>query len=239
MTPRVFECRVVGKRQLSPDVFELTFDPGAPLDFRAGQFVSIEIPVAAGQLPLRRAYSIASAPGVFPVELCIQRLENGPGSNYLYQLEPGDVFCAHAPFGFFTFHPKPGRDCLFIATGTGVAPFRSMVGSVDYRNSPPRRAVCLLGVRREADLLYDAEFARHPAVEWIPCLSRQEGTGAGRFSGRVTDYIRSLSPEFRWGETEFYLCGNGAMIQEVRALLKEKGVAREAIHLEIYFRPGT
>jgi ferredoxin-NADP reductase len=239
MTPNLFQCQLVGKRKLSSDVFELTFDPGRTFEFRAGQFISIEIPTPAGQSPLRRAYSIASAPGVHPIELCIQRLENGPGSSYLCGLEPGSVFSGHSPFGFFTYHPKPGRDVLFISTGTGVAPFRSMIQSQEFQASPPRRTGCLLGVRSESDILYDADFSALRGVEWVPCLSRETSPRAGRFSGRVTDYVKNLGPDFPWTETDFYLCGNGAMILELRAFLKEKGIARDSIHMEIYFRPDA
>lgn len=234
MTIEEFQCRVLTRRELAPGVFELCFEADKPFVFEAGQYISVSVPCPNPKLPpMRRAYSIASAPGKTPVELCVQLVPGGPGSNYLNDLRIGDVFRGFAPYGFFTYHPKPGRDVLFVATGTGVAPFRSMVLSQAFQNSPPRRTRVLLGVRTPSDLLYEADFR---GLEWTPCLSKASAPGA--FSGRVTDYLRALGDDFPWLQTEFYLCGNGGMIKEARALLKERGVARDSIHLEIYFQPG-
>src|SRR3954468_16097009 len=123
MKAREFLCTVKGYRMLTPTVFELTFDTNEPVEFQAGQFISIVIPGAGPKgRDLRRAYSIASAPEVRPVELCVKLVEDGPGTNYLYKLKEGDSFRGFAPYGDFTYEPKPGRHAMFIATGTGLAP---------------------------------------------------------------------------------------------------------------------
>ena len=233
------DCEVKGFRMLTPTVFELTFDPGQPVTFEAGQFVSIVIPGAGPKgRDLRRAYSIASAPGVLPIELCVKLVEDGPGTNYLYKLRPGDRFKGFFPYGDFTFEPKPGRHACFISTGTGIAPFRSMVRSSHYAENLPASAWCLLGVRHENELLYMDEFGTStiPGVRWAPCVSRPETATWNGFKGRVTDWLRSQGQDFPWTETEYYLCGGSAMIDEVKKILAERGVQKESIHQEIYYR---
>ena len=126
--PAEYRCVVKSRRELTPTVFELTFETELPMEFKGGQFVSVVVPGAGpGGRDLRRAYSIASAPHVRPIELCVKLVEKGPGSNYLAGLKPGDSFRGFAPYGDFVFESTPGRHACFIATGTGIAPFRSML----------------------------------------------------------------------------------------------------------------
>ncbi len=232
-----YQCEVAESNRLTPSVFELKFRTDHPLDFKAGQYVSIVVPSPnPGEKPLRRPYSIASAPGIHPIELCIQEIPHGPGSNFLAKLRPGDRFTAHAPYGYLLYHPKPDRDAIFIATGTGIAPFRSMVMSQEYMKSPPRRATCLLGVRTKPEILYQSDF-HSLTMRWVPCLSKESVCEEPSCKGRVTQYLRDHADEIEWAKTEFYLCGNGAMIDEIRVLLKERGVLKESIHQEIYFKP--
>lgn len=231
-----YRCVVEGVRTLTPSVFELKFRPERPLAFEAGQYISVVVPVADGK-PLRRPYSIASAPDALPVELCITRIESGPGNSYLAGLKAGDSFQGFAPYGYLVYHPKPGRDAIFIATGTGVAPFRSMILSPTYKKAPPRRATLLLGVRTPDEVLYGDEMSQVPGLEWVPCLSRTEVCAPGHCKGRVTEWLALNSSRIVWNETDFYLCGNGSMIDEVKTLLKAQGVTKDAIFQEIYFKP--
>jgi ferredoxin-NADP reductase len=235
MAATEFKCTVKSFRMLTPTVFETTFEPNAPLSFEAGQFISVIIPGAGpGGRNLRRAYSIASAPQVKPVELCIKLVEGGPGTNYLYKLREGDVFTGMAPYGDFVYEPREGRHAMFIATGTGIAPFRSMAYAETYRSNPPLSTTCLLGVRTENELLYLDLDGVVPHFKLVATVSQPEPGYTG-YKGRVTDYMRSLGVTYPWQETEFYLCGNGAMISEVKAMLADHGVAKESIHQEKYY----
>jgi NAD(P)H-flavin reductase len=220
---------------LTPTVFETSFETHQPMEFKAGQFVSIIIPGAGPKgRDLRRAYSIASCPEIRPIELCVKIVEDGPGTQYLYQLRPGDVFRGVAPYGDFVYEPKEGRHSCFIATGTGIAPFRSMVQSKHFLAEPPVSTYCLLGVRTEDELLYLDTFKDIQGLKFVPTVSQPTGTWNG-YKGRVTDYLRQLNGDFPWLETEYYLCGNGTMINEVKALLTEKGVSKDSIHQEKYY----
>lgn len=228
-------CTVKSFNMLTPTVFELSFDTDPHIPFEAGQFISVVVPGAGPKgRDLRRAYSIASAPQQRPIELCVKIMEDGPGSNYLARLRPGDQFRGFAPYGDFTYEAKPGRHAFFIATGTGIAPFRSMILSECMQDQPPASVTCALGVRTEDELLYIPDFENRSGVRWIPAVSQPRGEWKG-FKGRVTDYIRGLGTDFPWLETEYYLCGNGSMINEVKSFLTEKGVPKDSIHQEKYY----
>ena len=237
MAATEFNCSVTQFRMLTPTVFEVCFQTADTFQFEAGQFISVVVPGAGPRgRDLRRAYSIASGPEVRPVELCVKLVEEGPGTNFLYKLREGDTFRGYAPYGDFVYEPKAGRRACFIATGTGIAPFRSMVLSKAYRDQPPQSAVCLLGVRQEDELLYVDEMEKLSGLKWVAAVSQPSATWQG-YRGRVTDYIRKeLGEGYPWKETEYYLCGNGAMISEVKAILTEHGVEKDSIHQEIYYK---
>jgi len=231
-------CTIKGFKQLTPTVFELTFDPDPQFEFKGGQFISCVIPGAGPNgRDLRRAYSIASAPQARPVELCIKLVPGGPGTNYLYSLRPGHAFRGLAPYGDFVFEKHEGRHACFIATGTGIAPFRSMMLSDSYIANPPKSTTCLLGVSDESEILYQDELRSLdvPGMRFVAAVSRPKGNHHG-FKGRVTDYLRSLGRDFPWLETDYYLCGGGAMIDEVKQILSGHGVEKDHIHQEVYYK---
>jgi len=236
-----YVCTVTGFKMLTPTVFEILFQPDQPVEFKGGQFISIIIPGAGPNgRDLRRAYSIASAPEKRPVELCVKLVERGPGTNYLYKLRPGDTFRGVAPYGDFLFEQKPNRHACMISTGTGIAPFRSMILSQAFADAPPVSIMCLLGVRGDEELLYDEELRaiQWPGLnlKWVTTVSGTASDSYNGFRGRVTDYLRSLGSDYPWVETDYYLCGAGAMIDEVKKILADKGVQKDSIHQEVYYK---
>ncbi len=231
-----YHCTISSFRMLTPTVFETVLETNQPLEFRAGQFASVIIPGAGPKgRDLRRAYSIASAPESTLIEFCVKIVEEGPGTQYLYRLRPGDPIRILAPYGDFVYKPKVKRGACFIATGTGIAPFRSIFMSKQFQEAPPQKSYCLLGVRTENELLYRDTFGNSPHIEFVEAVSQASNQWMG-FRGRVTDYIRNMTTDFPWLETEYYLCGHGGMIQEVKAFLLEKGVAKDSVHQEIYYK---
>lgn len=236
MKPLDLACEVVGNHPLTPTVFELKFNIDKEIEIKPGQFISIVIPGAGPNgRDLRRAYSIGSAPETRPIELCIKKVEGGPGTTYLHALKPGDTFKAQAPFGDFVYKTPNTRAACFIATGTGLAPFRAMMLSKLYQSAPPRRAFCLFGIQHESELLYQEEILAGADVHWLVAVSRPSENWKG-YKGRVTDYMRQHFPaSFPWQETDYYLCGNGAMITEVQSILADKGVDKKTIFKEKYY----
>jgi ferredoxin-NADP reductase len=142
-----------------------------------------------------------------------------------------------APFGDFVFKAKPGRHALFISTGTGLAPFRSMALSRIFSENRPESTRILFGARDEGDLLYTEELLTAlGSGNLIQALSRSQSNWCG-FKGRVTDWLRENATTIDWANTEFYLCGNGAMIDEAKLILAGKGVEKTSIHQEVYYKP--
>ena len=241
--PLTVAARLIGKKSLTQDVIEFLFQAEPSFHFQPGQFISIVIPGAGpGGRDLRRAYSIASAPELSrdgkPVfELCVKLVEGGPGTTYLNSLKIGESMTGMAPFGDFVFKAKPGRHALFISTGTGLAPFRSMALSKIFAENKPLSTRILFGARNEGDLLYTEELlAALGSGNLIQALSRAQSNWCG-FKGRVTDWLREYADKIDWANTEFYLCGNGAMIDEAKLILAGNGVEKTSIHQEVYYKP--
>lgn len=237
--PPLKKWRVVARRNLTPDVFETRLQRPEGMVFRGGQYISIVIPGAGpGGRNLRRAYSIASTPETPEVELCWKIVEGGPGTSYLNTLHPGQELEGQAPFGDFCIEHDQSLPCLFIGTGTGVAPLRSMVLSQEWTSKAP--VGFLLGVRAEQDILYPELFGndRPPQLhghEHVKlCLSRPADKWTAGFTGRVTDYVRQMKWDF--AKSHYYLCGSGAMLTEIKEfLMNTHGVLKEQIHTEKYY----
>src|SRR4051812_29923457 len=110
MKPIEFHCTIKSFEKLTPTVFHTEFETDHPLTFKAGQFISIIIPGAGPKgRDLRRAYSIASSPESKLIQLCIRLVEEGPGTNYLYNLKPGDKLKGWAPYGDFVYKTLPTK----------------------------------------------------------------------------------------------------------------------------------
>lgn len=237
--PPTFDVRLARARMLSPNVRELGFerDDGAPLDFQAGQWVSLVLPLAEGEA--RRAYSIASPPDGSPgLEIAVTRVEGGAGSTFLHDLAIGATLRAVGPQGFFTRPRGAGHASLFIGTGTGVTPLRSMIkDALAHGETAP--LTLLFGVRTDADRLYvdelDALAAAHPNFRAYYTLSRAGDGWAGR-TGYVQTHVEALWSELAaFGPPHAYICGLERMVGAVRDLLrKQMGVDRKQVHSERY-----
>jgi ferredoxin-NADP reductase len=203
---------------------------GGPIRFAAGQWVNLHVPTAAG--PCKRAYSVASAPGDELLELAVTRVEGGAASPTLHALEPGALLELDGPHGFFTREGAVAEQpALFVATGTGLAPFRSMLR--DRRGPAP--ITLLFGCRSEADILWRdelEELARSGAIRLEVTLSQ----GSPGWSGR-RGYVQRHVPELAaaLGAPHVFVCGLNRMVSEVRAVCKEQlGYDRRRIHSERY-----
>jgi ferredoxin-NADP reductase len=219
--------------EIAPGVRHFVFE--APqlerLEFVPGQFVSLTDSVASKAIT--RAYSIASAPGAGNrFELCLNRVDDGAFSPHLFDLSAGDVVNMQPPLGTFTLR-QPLRDSLLVATGTGIAPFRSMLKAVLRPDSPS--FTLLFGVRHESHLLYRLEFdemaRQFPRFRFWPTLTQPGPDWTGR-SGRVQAHL----PEAIGGrrDIDIYLCGLQPMVDDVRQILKGMGFDRKQIRYEKY-----
>lgn len=210
---------LIESREIAPGVRHFVFETSAAVDFKAGQFFSL---VAHG---VTRAYSIASTPHGSRFELCLNLVEEGKLSPVLFAMATGESIECTGPYGTFTLR-EPASDCVFIATGTGIAPFRGMLPEALSRGS---RVTLLFGAR--SHVLYQEEFERIADGRFLfwPTLTRPAGEWTGR-RGRVQQHL----DEALDGRTDVdvYICGLKAMVDDVRAILKARGFDRRRVVYE-------
>lgn len=207
-------------------------------DFQAGQFVTMDLPIGEKRLQRWRSYSIANAPnGSNQLELCIVNSIEGPGSKYLFdEVRESAVLKFKGPDGGFVLPDAIDKDLVFVCTGTGIAPFRSMI--LDLKNSakPHRNIHLIFGTREESGILYRDEFealARStPGFRYDVVLSRQ-ADWAG-WKGHVHQVYLAQYATTR-PDVDFYLCGWSNMIDDAVAnLLLKLKYERSQIHYELY-----
>ncbi len=210
-------------------------------DFTPGQFVSLELPIHEKQHKRVRSYSIASMPdGTNNLELVIVQLEGGAGTTYLFSsVKEGDEIPLRGPLGVFTLPSDLQRDVYFICTGTGIAPFRSMLHYIHHHNLPHRNLYLIFGTRTQTDLLYYEEM-RQLAVElpqfhYLPTLSREKWEGC---CGYVHTVYEQLIEQNKTGDqlapALFYLCGWKNMVDQAKETILRMGYDKKSIHLELY-----
>jgi ferredoxin-NADP reductase len=233
-----FATQLVRSVSLSVQTKHLDFEVSAVprFGFVAGQWLSFKTNKPDGE-EITRAYSIASPPGDDNCfTLCLNRVQDGFMSNFLCDLKEGEKISCQGPFGDFILRP-PLRDTVFIATGTGIAPFRSMLHWLlaDPVRHQGKRLWLLFGNRTETDIYYHEEFldlaARHANFHYLPALSR----GGSEWQG-LRGYVQEHVPGIVQSRTDMhaYICGLDKMIKANRELLKSLGWDRKSILYEKY-----
>jgi ferredoxin/flavodoxin---NADP+ reductase len=211
-----FEVREV--RNLTESTYVVSIERNG-MQFRPGQNLNLGL---AGDTE-KRDYSIYSSVHDEFLEILVKEVEDGLVSKKLKRLQSGDLLEVDGPFGFFTIKEEnlKTRKFLFIASGTGIAPFHSIT-----RSHPEIDFTLLHGVRHSEEAY---EKAHYTSERYISCISQDN---RGNFRGRVTDFIRQHPVD---KETLCYLCGNVNMIYDVFDILKEQAVPSENLHAEVYF----
>jgi CDP-4-dehydro-6-deoxyglucose reductase, E3 len=231
-----FTAQVDMIKDLTHDVRQLDLRLIEPktIVFKPGQFISFEMPYPRTGHLVTRAYSIASQPSRSDViTLLFNLVPGGPGSGLLFHLNVGEKTHFKGPAGNFYLREDQGRELLFIASGTGIAPIRSMLlANAERRDLRP--ATLFWGLRSQRDLYYQEELVdligRTPTLTAITTLSRPEPGWYGE-SGRVLRLIEERITSVK--NLSVYLCGNSAMIADATALLQRKGLC--PIYREKYY----
>ena len=238
--PRRRPATLIAARPLSPSARQLVFrvTDGEPFEYVAGQWVDLEVPVEGGTL--KRPYSIASAPAQEApdqLEFAITQVGGGAASSALHALPVGTALELIGPSGLFTRDgADPTLPCVFVATGTGLAPLRAMLRDELRRAAEGPPVVLLFGCRTEDELLFRDELEEltrlHPRFRYEPTLSRAEPGWSGR-QGHVQSHLPELVDGLPGAHV--YICGLTKMVTDVRALLKEQlGFDRRQVHSERY-----
>jgi len=208
------------RRWLSKYAFEIELTRPPGLEFKAGQTICFI------HEALKRHYSLISTPDDPTLVFCIYHVPQGKFSPVLADARIGSPFQVSGPYGYFTFSPSE-RAPIFIATGTGIAPFVSFArsGVTDY---------ALLHQAISADELYYRTYFQKNTPRYFPCLVEPpitEYRPSNFFCGKISECIRK---NLRPGSYDFYLCGEREMIQDVTRLVDEI-YPESRLYTEVFF----
>ena len=204
-------------------------------DFIPGQFVTLDLPIHEKANKRLRSYSISSWPdGTNIFELIIVLDKKGAGTNYIFhEVRVGSEIIFRGAQGVFILKEPLDKDLFLICTGTGIAPFRSMVHHIKNKNIPHKNITLVFGCRTKDTLLYNEEMkvleASVEGFTYIPVLSREIWEGR---SGYVHEVYEALCADKK--PANFLLCGWRGMIDEAKTRILEMGYDSKDIHVEIY-----
>ncbi|MBI4170164.1 MAG: hypothetical protein HY514_00580 [Candidatus Aenigmarchaeota archaeon] len=218
----------------APDVktFRLKFQEEHNFSFKAGQYIMVHAIKDAEEEST--PYSISTTPSEFQktgwIEVCLKRVEGGFMSNYMHSLQAGAEIKISGPYGRFLFTEPPEHDIIFLATGTGVSPLRSMIRRA-FEIGVKKEIWLFFGARTEKEIIWREEFEwlakNHTNFHYIPTLSREQWQGE---TGYVQDVMKKTFSNYQG--KEYYIAGVKAMVEEVVKLLQTLDVAQERIHTE-------
>ncbi len=207
--------KIIEKRQLTESTFVLQFERN-DINFQAGQHIL----VGKTSEDEVREYSVYSGENDPYLEILVKEVDDGVVSKQLQNLEAGNGLFVEGAVGFFRIsHEDLEKKFLFIATGTGISPFRSFI-----RSYPRLKYTLLHGIRHSFEI-YEAEQYQN----YIACTTADKN---GHYHGRVTSWLKEHDID---KDTLVYLCGNSNMIIEARPVLQSKGFTHEQIFTEVYF----
>jgi ferredoxin-NADP reductase len=220
--------------ELTPTVrtFRLRFPEGKWIPFKAGQFCMVHVP--KDEKPLKKAYSICSSPfETGYIDLCIKLVEGGYATNWFWTLKESDAVTLTVPYGGFVMKEPLDYDFVFVATGTGLAPLRSMI-RVLLRDGFQRPITLIFGVRYENEVLYEEELRdlekKHANFRFIPTISRPKNWmgEVGYVQEKLKKYV--TDPK----DKQIYVCGLVPMIEAVQKAAQEIGFDKKQVHFEKY-----
>jgi ferredoxin-NADP reductase len=228
--PQKIEAQTTSKTMLNNKVFEIKFSYIKPTEvkFLAGQFVSIKVSDSD-----YRAYSISSPESDRNnLALVVSAGHDGIGANFFKNLQNGQKVDMVGPSGRFVLPDEIEQNLVFVATGTGLAPFISMFEKI-LTNNPNQRVVLYFGVRDEKELFYMDKLSYYtknfPNFECNICLSQQNPTESkiSYKQGRVTKLI-----EIEDANTQYFICGNRNMVDDIVDILTTRKVNANKIFHE-------
>jgi ferredoxin/flavodoxin---NADP+ reductase len=231
--------------------FWVRFD-GEPTPFESGQYMTIGVVAETPMGPriVQRPYSVASDPGVAGsdgYEMYVRLVQGGQFTPLLWRLPVGHRMRMIGPKGKFMLLPEDDRTHVFISSGTGNAPFISMMRAM-VREGRPRTIVFLNGVSYVQDLGYrrlleEWQSGRTLPVTYVPTVSRPAAPENAGWSGRTGRVEAILAPVLdELGLTPdnaiAYICGNPDMILAAEELLQGRGFPEEQVRTELYWPKG-
>jgi ferredoxin--NADP+ reductase len=244
-----YNARIVRREDLTESLAYVwvRFD-GEPTPFAPGQYMTIGV-IVDGKI-VQRPYSVASPPAVAGTEgyeFYVRLVQGGTFTPVLWELPVGHGMRMIGPKGKFTLLPEDDRVHIFISSGTGNAPFVSMMRQL-LVDGAPRRAIMLNGVSYAHELGYREllegwEASGEYPVTFVPTVSRPNDPSNASWTGRTGRVESILGPVLdEQGLTPAnsiaYICGNPDMILSAEQTLLGRGYPEEQIHKELYWPKG-
>jgi benzoate/toluate 1,2-dioxygenase reductase component len=219
--------------RLSETTIAFSLETASPVGFLPGQYANLTVPGTN----LQRAYSFSSAPGSRTLSFLVRDIPQGIMSSFLrHRAEPGTKITLAGPSGAFYLRDIT-RPLLFLAGGTGLAPFLSMLSRIEQTGST-LPVHLIYGVTNDADLVAIDQletFAGHiPNFTFTCCVAAE--TSAHPRKGYVTAHIDA--EHLHQGDVDIYLCGPPPMVEAVRAWLGQQGISPAGFYFE-KFAPST
>lgn len=225
------------KSLVAPNVYEIRFTRPEGMSFKAGQFVLFDVPLAENPADIQtRAYSIASAPAEKDLLFCVKLKKGGRASTWIEHIvQEGSTVRVQGPFGLFLVkEAEPAY--IFIATGAGIAPFRSQLMDMLQEKKDTRPMHLLFGVRNPEDFFWleDFEFLQNmfPNFVFHPVLSGDDAVWTG-LRGRVQMHLPRILTAHP--DAGIYICGAPEMVKDVKeTCLMEFDIPKVRLHAEGY-----
>jgi ferredoxin/flavodoxin---NADP+ reductase len=245
----VYNARLVRREDETDSLayFWVRFD-GEPTPFEPGQYMTIGVMVD-GRI-VQRPYSVASPPvaaGSDGYEFYVRLVQGGTFTPLLWRMPIGQGMRMIGPKGKFLLEPGDERTHIFISSGTGNAPFISMMRQM-LADGAVRRAVFLNGVSHAHELGYrdiveDWERSGEYPVTYIPTVSRPNDPVNAAWTGRTGRVESILAPvldelDLTPANSIAYICGNPDMILSAEETLLGRGYPEEQVHKELYWPKG-
>lgn len=232
MEPKRHSAIIKGMAQLGPNVTHLTLEIFGEdaLDFRPGQYANIVLPDG-----IARCFSMASKPHNRTIDFHIRRIPGGHFTDrMLRQLSPGDALDVELPLGTFFWHEADDRPLLMVATGTGLAPIRSILESLlDNYDCPP--VTLYWGARTEADLYLHNEIGawgdRLCNFNYVPVLSQPDAAWGGRHGYVQHAVLRDFAD---LSDYSIYICGLPDMIRDARTAFQQRAASVEHMYADTF-----
>lgn len=236
MPVRTYTTRCTGKRTIAPNVVELRLTKPEGFTFIPGQFVLFDVPLLTNPKDIQtRAYSIASAPDDDELLFILKLVKGGRASMWVENIvSEGAEIVMKGPFGLFALDRKTSKPYLFVATGTGLAPFRSQLKWALGKEQDTRPMDLLFGVLKQEDLFWTDELhaleTKHPNLTvHLSVLSGDPDWHGDR--GSIQERVPQL---LQSSGSSIYICGAPEMVREVKEQFATLGVPKEDVHTEAY-----
>lgn len=225
--------KLVKYKILAEKIILATFEPDSSIDFLAGQFFSFKV-----EEKVNRPYSVASAPLAGTIDFLVDLSPMGPGSKFFQTLVIEEIVEVMGPFGFFTAEnfnlTNSAETIVFACTGTGVAPFRSMIFDLLENQSIKNDIYLFFGIRHNNQSYFFDEFEslakKHSNFKFIPVISQPDKRWKGEV-GHCQDAIERLKiPK----DSNVLICGATKNVVSINDDLLKIGFDSSKIFFEKY-----